>query len=116
MFPLHLTEERTVSDNVRLVGDEPNLGRVEVRIDGVEWGTVCDDLWNLDDAEVVCRELGFTNGAVRAAVEAEFGQGRVDNCLTCILLQFEYTTLTQICITLPRFMKKFHTQMMIRKV
>ena len=25
-----------------------------------EWSAVCDDGWNLDDAHLVCRELGFS--------------------------------------------------------
>ena len=39
-----------------------------------EWGTVCDHLWDLKDAIVVCKELGYTT-AIRKAVDAEFGQG-----------------------------------------
>jgi hypothetical protein len=46
---------------------------VEVFNRGV-WGTVCDTDWDNRDAEVVCKQLGYSNGgtALRAAY---YGQG-----------------------------------------
>ena len=62
---------------LRLSGGRSDAeGRVEILYNG-EWGTICDDFWDLDNARVVCRQLGFRT-ALRApiATKAMFGQGK----------------------------------------
>ena len=59
---------------VQLVGgSQPGQGRVEIFYSNA-WGTVCDSLWDINDAEVVCRELGYI-GVIQVYSSAAFGQG-----------------------------------------
>eukprot|EP00057_Strongylocentrotus_purpuratus_P009587 XP_011664061.1 PREDICTED: deleted in malignant brain tumors 1 protein-like [Strongylocentrotus purpuratus] len=77
---------------VRLVGGAYEYeGRVEVLHEG-SWGTVCDDLWDLDDAKVVCRQLGF-DGALAALPQARFGQGSGDIFLDSVQCNGTETSL-----------------------
>ena len=66
-------------------------GNVQVYHDGV-WGGICDDEWGEAEAEIACKELGFSRGAVGPTHSSQFGyspriiwmdNGRVANaCLS----------------------------------
>ena len=64
---------------VRLTGggNKTYHGRVELLLNGT-WGTVCDDEWDMNDASVVCRELGFPK-ALTATKSAVLGTGENGN-------------------------------------
>lgn len=58
--------------DVRIVdGSSTSNGRVEVFVssqqDGpLQWSTICDDDWDIRDADVVCRQLGYPRSLAAA--------------------------------------------------
>ena len=61
---------------IRLVdGYNATSGRLEVRYNGV-WGTVCDDGFDKEDAEVACRMLGFEGSSPIIHKESAFNEGK----------------------------------------
>lgn len=78
-------------------GSHPCEGRVELFING-SWGTVCDDAWDLPDAEVVCRQLDCGE-AMAAVMAGQFGPGTgtilLDN-LKCMGMEASLTDCSHI--------------------
>ena len=67
--------------NVRLIGGSTaSQGRVEI-YSNTQWNTVCDDDWDLTDASVVCRQLGYLK-AIESYSDAYFGEGSGDILLS----------------------------------
>ncbi|XP_019858826.1 PREDICTED: bone morphogenetic protein 1-like, partial [Amphimedon queenslandica] len=75
----HHSEDASVmcQKNVRLVGGSVTssyaVGRLEVYAEG-RWGTVCDDLFDINDAHVVCRQLGYRRASC-VYPRARYGRG-----------------------------------------
>ena len=50
-------------------GPNPQEGRIEVCFNNT-YGSICHDLWNENDAQVACRDLGFNSENTSALLNA----------------------------------------------
>uniref|UniRef100_A0AAZ1XLG7 SRCR domain-containing protein n=1 Tax=Oreochromis aureus TaxID=47969 RepID=A0AAZ1XLG7_OREAU len=83
------------SDLIRLVGSGSSRcsGRVEIFHNNV-WGTVSDSNWNLNDAEVVCRQLNC-GSALEATQSSKFGAGTGQVWLTGVTCSGNESSLSE---------------------
>ena len=78
---------------VRLVnGSVDHAGRVEIFYDG-RWGTICDDDWDNSEAQVVCRQMGFTGGV--AQTDLQYGEGTGDILLDDVICSGEEKSIVE---------------------
>ena len=50
--------------STRITGTSvPYIGRVEICIDQ-QWTTLCQSDWGINEAKVVCKELGYSNNGM----------------------------------------------------
>ncbi|NXL62041.1 C163A protein, partial [Chordeiles acutipennis] len=85
----------TCTDAVELrlvAGGSPCAGRVEVKLRG-HWGPVADDYWDMEDAEVVCQQLGCGSAAGAYFASSHFGEGHGPVSLAMVDCQGDEATL-----------------------
>ena len=62
-------------------GNKFGEGYVEVAFPGYGFGGVCDDGFQLEEANVICRSAGFKRGATRAWSRSHFGHGNNETAI-----------------------------------
>ncbi|XP_045474566.1 lysyl oxidase homolog 2-like [Harmonia axyridis] len=72
----HLKRLKKVEGAIKLVGGKGEYeGNVEILHSG-RWGAICDDEWDMAEAKVICRQLGYKNGTVKYTGNGYFGPAK----------------------------------------
>lgn len=87
--------------------ENSSVGRVEIGYDN-KWGTVCSWSWQSADAQVLCRQLNYTDGIVDYNitntdilprwVTGFFCQGSEKTLMTCLNTGFNSSFLDDLCV------------------
>ena len=78
-------------------------GRVEILYNGT-WGTVCHYAWDNRDAEVVCRQLGYSGGTAYRSSFFGAGNGEIWTAdVECMGNETELGLCNHVCWGCPRY-------------
>ncbi|KAB0795476.1 hypothetical protein PPYR_12315 [Photinus pyralis] len=72
----HVKRLKKEEGAIKLVGGrEEYEGNVEILHNG-KWGAICDDEWDAAEADVICRQLGYSEGVGKPTHNSHFGPAR----------------------------------------
>ena len=69
--------------DIRLVGGSvADEGRVELCLNNA-WGTICDDGFDVNDANVICRQLGYPDHGTLVLISSNFIHANINLTTRC---------------------------------
>lgn len=86
------------------------IGNVEIFHNGA-WGSICDDEWDMKDATVVCKQLGF-GGVEKITHGSHFGPAAGKNSGRIFLVEliticYSFLNLSFVNVKISTFTLKF---------